>query len=179
MRNGVGEALELLVGLGQLGAVTPELLIGVLAIRDVLVGAQHTDDIPAGAVQRRLAGAEPAVGSIRPNLGLLVAEFGLAALRDLAVGGHIGVGVCPPVQIVVGLAHDVQRGGDAGVARAGLVAAQVASLPILPEHALGNMVQNQLQHLARFAQVRGLQMDAAAQHHDPDQRQQSHRTHQT
>ncbi len=150
MRHDLDEALELLIRPGEFHDVALQLLLGPFAFRDVLVGSQNADDAARGARQRDFVAARPALPTVRTGHGLFVADLRHTGFHHMAIIRRVEVGRIAPVgEVVNGLAEDVRRRGHAGVVRKGFVTAQIASLAVLPEDSLRDMVQDQLEHLSR------------------------------
>ena len=130
----------------------PQRLLRLLALGDVLVGSQNADDPAAGARQRNFTAAHPAPRAVRANHGPFQAGLCLAGFHHLAVVAPDEFGLLLPGHLGVAAAHNVVLRGEVGIGQETAVAAEIAPVPVLPEHAHRDGVQDQLEHPPRVSQ---------------------------
>ena len=127
--------------------------LGLPVLRDVLVGAQHTEHRAVPLAQGHLARAQPQHAPVGTLLRLLVAQPGLSRGDHLRVVAPVRVGGGFPRHLEVVQPDDLAGVPQARVTGKVVIAAHEAKVPVLPEHALRDVVQHEPQQLAGAVQL--------------------------
>jgi len=152
----------------QRAALQTQREFGALVIGDVVIRTEHADGLPFAVEQRQLA---------RNDGAQLVAHHDVALVMHLRHGRDDDLFVVrahqirerAPRQVEIRLADDLLVVRETRIARERIVAAEIAQLAVLPEHALRNVVDDRFEHLVRAARF-GFRVDAVGhvvrQHED-------------
>ncbi|MFN7978942.1 MAG: hypothetical protein U0P30_12450 [Vicinamibacterales bacterium] len=131
----------------EVGVEAVHLRFGELALADVQIGAEHARHLTGGVAQRHLARQQRQGAAVGRGLRLFDVQGRPAGCDDRQVVSAIAIGDVRPGHREVVLADDARRLGEPGVAGELGVAAQIAKVAVLPEHAHRNGVENGAEHI--------------------------------
>ena len=124
----------------------PQGRLGLLALGDIFVSSQDTDDPPLQIAQRNFAGAQPQLRAGRCGLWFFVAELGHAAGDDSLIVSAVQFRLVLPRHVKIVLARQRRRRIKARVPGKRLITAPIPPGHILPENPHRNCVEHRAQH---------------------------------
>jgi hypothetical protein len=124
-----------------------------LVLGDVVVDAEHAEDLPARRPQGNLARAQPHGPAVRRGLGLDDVHSRDPRLHHRAVIRPVEVGLLRPCHVPVVPAYKPRGVVEAGVAGEKGVAAEIAGFGVLPEDPDGYRLDDQPQHVPRLHEL--------------------------